>query len=290
MANKTINKHLLWRLRGSYITSIMSISLVLFLLGMLGFFVLNVGKISNYVKENIGFAVILKENVKEIEILKLQKQLDATNFVKTTKYIPKDQAAKELKSELGEDFVEFLGYNPLLSSIDLQLRAQYANIDSINKIERHLKKYSQVKEVYYQKSLVHLVNENVRKITIIIFIISLVLTMISVALINNTIRLSVYARRFLINTMKLVGATDDFIRKPFLIQSATTGIISGVLAILLLMGLINVAQEELYQVISLDHILWLFLCILIAGLMITVISSYIAVNRYLTIKPEELYY
>ncbi|PLX11221.1 MAG: cell division protein FtsX, partial [Marinilabiliales bacterium] len=202
------------RLRSSYITSIISISLVLFLLGLLGLLVLNAKRLSDYVKENIGFSVILKENVKEVDVILLQKSLDASEYVKSTNYITKEEAAEELQQELGEDFINFLGFNPLLASIEVHLYAEYANQDSINFIEKDLQQYEQIKEVFYQKSLVSLVNENIRKISLIILIFSGLLLLVAITLINSTIRLSVYSKRFIINTMQLVGANRGFIRRP----------------------------------------------------------------------------
>ena len=158
------------RLRTSYFSSIISISLVLFMLGLMGLLVLNAKQLSNYVKENIGLSVVLKDNVKEVEIRRLQKILDASAFVKSTKFIDKETAAKELQEDLGEDFISFLGYNPLLATIDVKLHAEYANPESIGEIEKNLSKHEQIQEIYYQKSLVHLVNENVKKISLILLL------------------------------------------------------------------------------------------------------------------------
>src|SRR6056297_1571436 len=218
------------RLRSSYLTSI-SITLVLFMLGVLGLLILNAQRLSEYVKENIGFSIILKENVKEVDVILLQKTLDAAEYVKSTKYITKEQAAKELQEELGENFIDFLGYNPLLASIEVHLYADYANPDSIKIIEQDFQQYELIKEVFYQKSLVSLVNENIRKISFIILVFSGLLFLIAIALINNTIRLSVYSKRFIINTMQLVGATRGFIRRPFLFRSVWQGIVAALLAI-----------------------------------------------------------
>src|SRR6056297_1936489 len=173
------------RLRSSYLTSVISISLVLFLLGVLGLLVLNAKRLSEYVKENIGFSIILKEEVKEVDIIRLQKNLDATHYVKSTEYITKAEAARELKEELGENFIEFLGYNPLLASIDVHLHAQYANPGSIEQIKRDLQQYDQIKEVFYQKDLVELVNQNIEKIGFIILAFSGLLFLVAIALINN---------------------------------------------------------------------------------------------------------
>ena len=237
------------RLRSSYITSIISITLVLFLLGLIGILLINAKRLSDHVKENIGFTIILNENVKEVDILRLQKSLDAQQYVKSTEYISKEEAAQELTEELGEDFIEFLGYNPLGATIDVRFYAGYANPDSISFIEGQINSYEEVKEVFYQQSLLHLVNENIRKISFIILLFSALLFLIAVALINNTIRLSVYSKRFLINTMKLVGATRTFIRRPFLYRSAGHGILAAFIAILLLGGILYLINREFSEII-----------------------------------------
>ena len=281
------------RLRSSYLTSIISISLVLFMLGLLGLLVLNANSLSKYVKENIGFSVFLKDNVKEVDVIQLQKNLDAAIYVKSTKYITKEEAAEDLKRELGEDFISFLGYNPLLASIEVHLLAEYTNTDSISVIEKDLKEYEQIKEVFYQKSLVSLVNENIRKISIIILGFSGLLFLIAIALINNTIRLSVYSKRFIINTMQLVGATRRFIRLPFLYKSALHGTIAAVIAIGLLIGVLYVAQNEFKEIISfqdIDIIASLFSVVLITGIVLNWISTYYAVRKFLRMKTDKLYY
>lgn len=281
------------RLRSSYLTTVVSISLVLFMLGLTGLLVLNAKKLSDYVKENIGFSIVFKENVKEVDINHIKKQLDATDYVKATNYITKEQAAKDLEADLGESFVEFLGYNPLSASIDVKLYADYANPESIAVIENKFRDYPQVKDVLYQQSLVHLVNENIRKLSFIILLFSAVLFFISFTLINNTIRLSVYSKRFLLNTMKLVGATRTFIRRPFLFKSGLHGIYGALLANALLIGVVFLAQKELKGVISFKDIEILgalFLLVTALGFIITWISTYFAVNKYLRIKEKDLYY
>lgn len=279
-----------WQLHGSYITSVISISLVLFLLGLLFFLMQNVNRISNYVRENIGFAVMLKENTKEIDILKLQKELDAKEYVKATKYVTKQEAAKELKEELGEDFVEFLGYNPLPPSIEVQLKARYTNLDSILKIENFLQKYSQVNEVFYQKSLIHIVNNNVRKISIFFILFSILLFVISVALINNTIRLSIYSKRFLIYTMQLVGATESFIRRPFLKNAIIMGCVAALVALTLIMLIINILQNEFSDVVPSVGVAGLFIVVIAFGVIISLLATYFSINRYLRIKQYKLYF
>jgi cell division transport system permease protein len=281
------------RLRSSYITSIISISLVLFMLGMLGLLVLNANRLSIYVKENIGFSVILKENVKEVDIILLQKSLDASEYVKSTKYITKEEAAEDLQKDLGEDFVEFLGFNPLLASIEVKLYANYANEDSIKVIEQDFRKYELIKEVFYQKSLVSLVNENIQKISLIILVFSGLLFLVAITLINSTIRLSVYSKRFIINTMQLVGATRGFIRRPFLYKSAGNGIFAAFIAVGLLVGILYLAQQEFKEIISfkdVEIISVLFLGVLLVGIIINWISTYLAVSKYLKMKVDKLYY
>jgi cell division transport system permease protein len=237
------------RFRSSYLTSVVSITMVLFLLGLLGLLVLNARKLSDYVRENIGFSVILKEGVREMDIIHLQKDLDATHYVKSTRYIGKEEAARELTAELGENFIDFLGYNPLLASIEVKLHAGYANNDSISKIEKAFLAKEPVKEVSYQRNLVNLVNENVNQIGVILLLFCAFLILISITLINNTIRLSVYSKRFLIHTMRLVGATSSFIRAPFLVQSLVQGLLGGFFALILIAGVIVWAQNELLNVV-----------------------------------------
>lgn len=274
-------------------TSVVTIALVLFLLGVLGLLVLNAKRISDYVKENIGFSIILKEGAKEVEIIRFQKMLDTKKYVKSTKYVTKDEAARELEKELGEDFVDFLGYNPLLASIDVHLYARYANPDSIVHIKQDLKEFQEIKEVFYQKSLVELINQNIQKIGLIILIFSGFLFLIAITLIHNTIRLSIYAKRFIINTMQLVGATRSFIRRPFLFRGILWGIYASVLAMGLLTGIIYFLQGEFSNIISLEDVEILSLLyagVVIAGILISLISTHIAVNKYLKINTDKLYY
>ena len=237
-----------WRLRSSYLSSIISNVLVLFMLGILLLLLLNAQKLSTYVKENIGFSVILHDDVREVDANFLRKTLDASPYVRITEYISKEDAAKELQEELGEDFIGFLGYNPLSSSIEVRLKANYANPDSIRLIEDDLMSHRPVKEVFYQKSLVNLINDNVQKIGAIILIFSALMLFVAIVLINNTIRISVYSKRFIINTMKLVGATWGFIRKPFLLKSMLHGFYAAVVALGMLTGVIYLIQHEFYEI------------------------------------------
>jgi cell division transport system permease protein len=278
--------------QSSYFSTVISISLVLFMLGALGLIVLHAKKLSDYVKENIGFSIILKENVKEVDIVQLQKTLDAANYVKSTEYITKEKAAESLKKDLGEDFVSFLGYNPLLASIEVRLKADYANNDSIAWIERELLANTKVKEVIYQKSLISMVNENIKKISLVMLGFSALLLLISIALINNTIRLSIYSKRFLIKSMQLVGATKGFIRRPFVIKGIMQGIYAGIIAVALLVGLLYFAQREIPELLYLQDeqlIAILFGFVILLGILISWFSTFLAVRKYLRLKTDDLY-
>ncbi len=281
------------RLRSSYATSIISISLLLFVIGLVGLLILNAKKVSDYVKENIAFNIILNEGTEKEEATKIQKDIESADYSKSTRYITPEEAASEMEEMLGEDFISHLGYNPLTPSIEVFLNADYANPDSIAIIEQELEGIAQVEEIFYQKSLVHLVNENVRKISAVLLVFSAILLVISLTLINNTIRLSVYARRFIINTMQLVGATSGFIRKPFLIRSILHGIYAAIIANTLLVGVIYAAEQEFGGILALQDIETtglLFLLVATFGIIINLISTFVAVNRFLHLKTEELYY
>lgn len=280
------------KLRSSYATTVVSISLVLFLLSLLGLLVLNTKKIGDFVRENIGFSVILKEGTREADIIQIQRSFDASEFVKETRYITPEQAAMELQEELGENFLDFLGFNPLLPSIDLKLNAAYANPDSIARIENEFLEYPQVKEVFYQESLVHLVNENVRNISIIILVFSGFLFFISIALFNNTIRLLFYSKRFIIKTMLLVGATSSFIRRPFIFSGVMHGIIGSLVATLMLFIVVFFAQREMPDIVAFTDfgtLGILLFSIFAIGILLSWLSTLFAVNKYLKIDQDRLY-
>lgn len=281
------------RIRTSSITTIVSISLVLFMLGLLGLAILNTQKLSNHVKENISFQIILNDNAKEAETDKLRKTLDAAPYVKSSDFIAKEEAARKLQEDLGEDFISFLGYNPLLASINAHLNASYANPDSLAWIEKELLGIKPVKEVIYQKSLVALVNENVNKISIVILGFSVLLMVIALALINNTIRLSIYSKRFLIKTMQLVGATRWFISKPFIFSGVRQGLYASMAAILLLIGVLYIAHSQMPELSDLQDanmVATLFGIVLMLGIVISCLSTWLAVRKYLSLNTEELYY
>jgi cell division transport system permease protein len=278
----------------SYVTTIISITLVLFTVGFLGMILLNARTLSRYIKENIGFEVVIKEGTKEADILKLQKIFDSKKYVKYTEYISKEEAAERLKNALGEDFISFLGKenNPLLPSLEVRFDADWTSEDSLKVIEQNVLKNKIVKEVYYHKSLINVINKNVRRIGLVLLVISIVLIFISVALINNTIRLAVYAKRHLIKSMQLVGATDSFIRKPFVRRSILHGAFSAILAILLLSASFAFLKENIPELRLLEDkftTLLLYGIVLFLGIAISGISTWVAVNRYLKKGSDELY-
>lgn len=282
------------KINTSYVTSVISITLVLFTLGFLGLFVLHAKSLSNYIKENIGFEIIMKDNIKEVDIVYLQKQLDIHTGIKSTEYITKEEATTRLTKVLGEDFTGFIDddNNPLLPSIDVRFNADWANNDSIMKMEEFVLGYNSVKEVYYQKSVVHLINKNLRKISLILFGFSILLLLIAVALINNTIRLSIYSKRFIIRTMQLVGATEKFIIQPFIIVGFAQGFISAIIAMALLYGVLIAAQQSVPELVLLSSnsmLIYLNVMILISGLLITGISTLFAVDKYLRMKTDAMY-
>jgi cell division transport system permease protein len=281
------------RLRSSYVSLIISVSLVLFLLGVLGLVLINAKELADYLRESLSFSIMLDDNSKEPDIRMLQKDLDAKPYVKSTEYISKDAAALKMKKELGEDFISFLGDNPLPPSIDVYLHSGYTSPDSVAKIEKYVREYTFVKEVSVPESLLFLINENVKKISLFLLVISAFLFLIALTIINNTIRLSIYSRRFLIRTMQLVGATRAFIRGPFLIQSAIQGLLAALVAMSLLIGLLYLIEKEFFLMFSFESTYLLFLLgasIIITGILINVISTFFSVNRYLSISEDKLYY
>jgi cell division transport system permease protein len=290
---ETKPKKLKKRIFKSWITSLISISLVLTMLGLLGIILVNGRQLSDYVREKIGFTLVLNDNVKPANVKKLQESLNKSKFVKSTRFIDKETASKELTEQLGEDFTGFLGYNPLFESIEVKLYANYTNADSLRLLEKKFLDFPQVKEVYYQKDLVQIINENIRKITFFVLIISALLTVIFIALINNTIRISVYSQRFTINTMQMVGATNSFIRKPFLKQSLLMGIYGSLIANSLLFIGIYLYRNELQGLISSEVIYptgVVFAGIFVLGLLFSVLSTYFAVNKFLGMKFDEMFY
>ena len=271
---------------------VISMSLVLFVLGVLGFLLINANRLSNHVKQNIGFSVLIKEGVKDVDIMQLQKLIDSKTYSLESDWVTKEDAAKGLQEQLGEDFIAFLGYNPLLESIDIKLKASYANPDSLLILQQQLTKNDLIHEIFYQKDLVEKINENVRKMSIFLLSFCILLFILSFTLINNTIRLTVYSKRFLIRTMKLVGATNKFIKGPFLSDSIYNGVYSSLVAICMLLAVFQLLQSDMPDFLNIQDFKSMgiiFACIFVAGILFTWLSTFFALRKYLRIKESEIY-
>ena len=282
------------RLRGSYIISLMSIMLVLFVLSLFSSLVLFANKISDYIKENVGFEIVMKKGVKEKDIVDFQRILDNKEFVKSTEYISQQEATRRLTEDLGEDILEWLGDvdNPLLPSIDIRFKSEYANNDSIAKIEQWVMKNKNVKEVYVQKSLLNSIDKNVNKIAALLLLIGFILLIMAVTLISHTVRLSVYAKRFVVRSMQLVGATEGFIIKPFMKSFVIQGFIGAVLALILLtIFLYKVMNSvpELALLTNMGNIAMIYISVIILGVLLTTLSTFFAMKKYLRADIDDLY-
>jgi cell division transport system permease protein len=281
------------RLRTSGLTVIISLSLVLFMLGTLGLLIVNASKLSTHFKENVGFQIYLKDITTSAQTDMLIQELNESVYAKTVNLINKEKAAEKLKADLGEDFVAFLGNNPLLNSIDIKLNADYANSDTLSIIEKNLLLKPFVKEVVYQKVLIDKLNKNTKAIAFFIFIFSGALLIVALALINNTIRLSIYSQRFLIRTMYLVGATRAFISKPFIFKGLRQGIIAGIIAGFLLAGFLVVCTRFIPNLIEIQDenvLIILFSGIILIGIIISSFSAFLSVSRYLRLKTSDLHF
>ena len=282
------------RLRGSYIISLMSIMLVLFVIGLFSSLMVFASSISDYIKENVGFEIVMKKGVLEKDILDFQKILESKKFVKSTEYISQQEATRRLTEDLGEDILQWLGdvENPLLPSIDVRLKSEYANNDSIEKIEKWVMTYRNVKEVYYQKSLIHSIDNNVNKIGFVILLIGVALLIMAVTLISHTVRLSVYSKRFVVRSMQLVGATEGFIIKPFMKYFVIQGVIGALLSLVLLTLFIMAAFKnipELMEITDFWSFAQIYFMMVIMGILLTTISTYYSMKKYLRADVDELY-
>lgn len=280
------------RLRNSYISTTVSITLVLFMLGLTGTIIIFAREISRKVKENYSFTIYMQEGAPEQEILRFQKYLDTRESVKSTKFISSEEASAEYAREIGEDFVALIGKSPIPNLIEMRVKSEYANLDSLKGLEAEIAGREVVSDFRYNRGLIDQVNENLNHFGIALGAFSILLLIIAFALINNTIRLAVFANRFVIRSMQMVGATQAFIRKPFLIRGLLQGAVSGLIANLLLLvsyHFINLNIENLITLEHLDLLLVLFGFVLLSGLAITVVSTWLAVRRYLRIKTDLLY-
>ena len=281
------------KLISSYFSVVLSIALVLFLLGILALLVVNTKKMADHFKEQITISVFLRESAKEVEVSQLQKSLVMAEYTKSATYVSKEEAAKQHSAEIGENFIDFLGYNPLKNSIDVNLNADFVSPEQIEKIAAKISAKGYVEEVSYDKPLVGLLNDNVKKIGFWILVASGIFTFIAVLLINSSIRLSIYAKRFIIKTMQMVGATKSFIRRPFIQTNIKLGIIGALLAILALAGLLYYLSKTFPELELLEEPLILgilFGGILVLGILISFISTYFATSRFLNLRTDDLYY
>ena len=275
-----------------FITAGISTTMVLFLLGLVVFFVLTANNLSVYIRENIAFSAILDDGIKETSIIKLQESLNKKDYVKQTVYISKDQALKEQIEAMGTDPSEFLGHNPFNASIELKLNAGYTHPDSIKWIEKELTENKGILEVSYPQNLLDSVNRNLQKISVFLLGLAVLLSLISFSLINNTIRLTIYSKRFLIHTMKLVGASWGFIRRPFITRNLWIGILSGAVANAILTASAYTAvkyEPELLAIVSPESIMIVAATVMVFGMIITTFCAYISINKYLRMKISELY-
>lgn len=281
------------RLISSYFSVVISISLVLFLLGLLGLLVLNTKKVADHFKEQIALTIYLKDTAKEVEINQMQKSLSLAEYTKTATYVPKEVAAENLSVEIGEDFIDYLGDNPLQNSIDVYLNADFVTPELMDSITSEILSKGFVDEVVYDKPLIALLNDNVKKISLWVLIISGIFTFIAVLLINSSIRLSVYSKRFIIKTMQMVGATKSFIRKPFIWKSIKLGMVGIILAWIGMGIVIYYLNQTFPELLLLEQPLILgalFLFIFVLGVFITWLSTFFATQRFLNLRTDELYY
>ncbi len=290
---KSENNILYRRLLRSYFSSVISISLVLFLVGMAGVLIVNARSVSNYFKENITVTAVLSVEADDADASALADELERAGYIKDVKIITKEEGVEEMKEILGEDFMDVFEVNPVPASLELQISADYISTDSLSVIEEALYAYPAVDDVVYQQSLVELLNANLERIGLIIGVFVLLLLFISVVLINNTVRLNVYAKRFTIHTMRLVGATKGFITRPFVGQAFFQGLISGAVADVFILGALYLIRNEFYQLFSLFDAMLLgavMAGVVILGMLICMISTSAGVRSLISLNRNELYY
>ncbi len=283
-------KNSVWRVRGAYFLSVVSITMVLLMLGLVALMLFNAKKLSDYAKKNIGFTVFIENDTKQAEIDRLENALQIADYSVSAEFVSKEQAALIMKEELGKDFTKILGYNSLPNSIEVKLQPEYTSEDSIIVIKNRLHRFTFIKDVYYQKSLVSFINENIRKMSSVGLVITAFLLMIAISLINNTVRLSIFSKRLLIRTAQLVGATGAYIRKPFVAKSVFSGIISASMSSLILAGTILLLQENFGDIITVQGLIEIVVFIFVFGIIITGFSGRFAVNKYLRLKTDDLHF
>ncbi|MBT8184412.1 MAG: permease-like cell division protein FtsX [Eudoraea sp.] len=291
--SKSFERYQKRKLISSYFSVVLSIGLVLFLLGILGLLVLNTKKLADHFKEQITISVFLKDNAKDVEVEQLQKSLAMAEYTKSATYVSKEDAAEQHSEEIGENFLEFLGYNPLKNSIDVKLKADYVSSEQIEKIAADIAAKGYVDEVSYDKPLIALLTENVKKISFWILVASAVFTTIAVLLINSSIRLSIYSKRFIIKTMQMVGATKKFIRRPFIWTNIKLGMLGAFLAMIALGIVLYYINENFPELALFQDVViltFLFVGVFVLGVVISLVSTYFATQRFLNLRTDDLYY
>ncbi|WP_456463069.1 cell division protein FtsX [Lutibacter sp.] len=291
--DKSFEKYQKRRLQSSYLSVIISISLVLFLIGIIGLFVIKANSITEHFKEKVTMTIFLNDNAKKKDVEILKAELKKAAYTKSVTYISKKEAAKKYSEEIGEDFIKFLGDNPLKNAIDLSLKSAFVTPEKMAEIEKNLLIRNIIAEVSYDKPLIELLTKNITRLSFWMLLFSGVFTLIAVVLINSSIRLSVYSKRFTIKTMQMVGATKGFIRVPFIWKSIQLGIWGAVLSILGLVAFIlyiNKTIPELEMLSNYEMLGILFVAIIILGILITWISTFFATQRFLNLRTDELYY
>ncbi len=281
------------RLANAYLSSVISISLVLLLVGLASMLLVNAKGVSNYFKENMQVTVMMKQNVTEEQAIEFQDVLNGERFIGSTVLVTREQGRREMEDLLGEDFLEIFETSPIPVSIDVTLKADYVSVDSLEVVKEAISASALVDEVEYQSSLVDALNANLNRISMIMGVFIALLLFISYVLINNTVRLNVFSRRFTIHTMKLVGATRSFIRAPFLVQAAFQGVFSAFIAIIALVGMLYFMRsefEQLFEIFRLDLLLTVMVIVLVSGLVICLSSTWFVVNKLVSLRKDDLYY
>lgn len=290
---KADNKIMRRRIANAYLSSVISISLVLLLVGVASMLLVNAKGVSDYFKENMQISVLMKQDVSDADALAYRDDLEQERYIKSTTFISREQGQRELADQLGEDFLDVFETSPIPVSVDVTLKAEYVSADSLAMVSKEIAKSSLVDEVVYQQSLVDALNANLGRISVVIAVFIGLLLFISFVLINNTVRLNVFARRFTIHTMKLVGATKSFIRAPFLVQSAFQGIFSAMIANIVLVVMLFVMRnelEQLFRIFRMDLLLIVMGIVLVCGILICLVSTWFVVNKLVALKKDELYY
>lgn len=293
MASNVENRMMRRRLRSAWFSTVLSISLVLLLVGVAALLLVNAGSVSDYLKENMPLAILMKPDISDEQTMDFQGELDSLRYVLSTEFVSKAQGTREMEEMLGEGFLDIFEASPIPASVNVKLKAEYVSPDSIEVVKKEILTHPLVDEVDYQQSLIEALNSNLQKISLVLGVFIALLLIISFALINNTVRLSVFARRFTIHTMRLVGAERSFIRQPFMLQAVFQGLFAAMIAIILLLGLLYYVRQEfvqLFEIFQLPQLLLVMGIVLASGVVICMASTFFVVNKLVGAGRDELYY